>query len=333
MGEIILKTNNLTVDFKVKNRLFGKPDRLSAVHNANIEIHKGEIYGLVGESGCGKSTLANAILGFVPITSGSFEICGHTVDAKTKNAEWREVRTHMQTVFQDPYSSMNSRFTVWQIISEPLYIAGERDERILRERAAELVEKVGLSLKDLDRYIFEFSGGQRQRIAIARALITNAKLIVCDEPTSALDVSVHSQICNLLLDLRDEYELTYLFISHNLSLIKHITEHMAVMYLGEVMESGATEEIFKKSGTPYTRALMSAIPEVNPAGNRERMILAGEARSPINPPDLCRFAGRCPSACEACHQKPVPDFVSLGKDHIARCHLVKGSGSGENTIE
>ena len=326
MDEIILKTNNLSVDFKVKNRLFGKPDRLSAVHNANIEIRKGEIYGLVGESGCGKSTLANAILGFAPITSGSFEIYGHKVDAKTNISQWREVRKYMQTVFQDPYSSMNSRFAVWQIISEPLYIAGERDERILRERAAGLIEKVGLSLKDLDRYIFEFSGGQRQRIAIARALITNAKLIVCDEPTSALDVSVHSQICNLLLDLRDEYEFTYLFISHNLSLIKHITGHMAVMYLGEVMECGATEEIFKNPGTPYTKALMSAIPEVNPSRERERIILSGEARSPINPPDICRFTGRCPNACEICHQRPLSDFVSLGTEHMARCHLVKGGG-------
>ena len=329
MGEIILKTNNLTVDFKVKNRVFGKPDRLSAVQNANIEIRKGEIYGLVGESGCGKTTLANAILGFVPITSGSFEICGQTIDAKTKTTQWREARKLMQTVFQDPYSSMNSRFTVWQIISEPLYIAGERDERILRARSAELIEKVGLSLKDLDRYVFEFSGGQRQRIAIARALITNAKLIVCDEPTSALDVSVHSQICNLLLDLRDEYELTYLFISHNLSLIKHITEHMSVMYLGEVMESGATEEIFKNPGTPYTKALMSAIPEVNPTGNRERIILPGEARSPINPPNLCRFAGRCPNACEICHHQSAPGFVSLGMDHIAKCHLLKGGDACE----
>lgn len=328
MGEIILKTNNLTVDFKVKNRLFGKADRLSAVHNANIEIRKGEIYGLVGESGCGKTTLANAILGFVPITSGSFEICGQTIDSKTKALRWREARKLMQTVFQDPYSSMNSRFTVWQIISEPLYIAGEHDERILRARSAELIEKVGLSLQDLDRYIFEFSGGQRQRIAIARALITNAKLIVCDEPTSALDVSVHSQICNLLLDLRDEYELTYLFISHNLSLIKHITEHMSVMYLGEIMESGSTEEIFKNPATPYTRALMSAIPEVNPGGKRERIILPGEARSPINPPNLCRFAGRCPQACEICQQQPVPDFTLLGTDHIARCHLLKGGDAG-----
>ena len=321
MGEIILKTNDLTVDFKVKNSLFGRPDRLSAVQNVNIEVRKGEIYGLVGESGCGKTTLANTILGFVPITSGSFECFGHTIDAKTKPAQWKAVRGHMQTVFQDPYSSLNSRFTVWQIISEPLYIAGERNERVLRDRAAALAEKVGLSRQDLDRYIFEFSGGQRQRIAIARALITNAELIICDEPTSALDVSVHSQICNLLLDLRDEFELTYLFISHNLSLIKHITDHMAVMYLGEVMESGATAEIFADPRTPYTRALMSAIPEVNPTGKRERIILSGEARSPINPPDLCRFAGRCPDACEVCRALPLPPAARVGNDHLARCHL------------
>lgn len=320
MGEIILKTNDLTVDFKVKKNIFGKADRLSAVQNVNLEIRKGEIYGLVGESGCGKSTLANAILGFVPITSGSFECFGHTITAKTKQSEWRNVRRHMQTVFQDPYSSLNARFTVWQLISEPLYIAGERNEKVLRERAAELVEKVGLSSKDLDRYSFEFSGGQRQRIAIARALVSNAELIICDEPTSALDVSVHSQICNLLLDLREEYGLTYIFISHNLSLIKHITEHMAVMYLGEVLESGATKEIFANPCTPYTEALLSAIPEVNPTGTREKIILTGEARSPINPPDICRFAGRCPKACEICHTKPLPEMTSVGQNHMARCH-------------
>ena len=192
---------------------------------------------------------------------------------------------------------------------------------VLRERAASLIEKVGLSLADLDRYIFEFSGGQRQRIAIARALITNAELIICDEPTSALDVSVHSQICNLLLDLREEFELTYLFISHNLSLIKHITDHMAVMYLGEVMECGETNAIFEQPSCPYTEALMSAILEVNPSEARERIILSGEARSPINPPNLCRFANRCPKACDACRTEPLPPFTKLSDDHMVRCHL------------
>lgn len=232
----------------------------------------------------------------------------------------------MQTVFQDPYSSLNTRLTVWQIISEPLYIRGERNEKVLRESAAALVEKVGLNLRDLDRYVFEFSGGQRQRIAIARALIADAELIICDEPTSALDVSVHSQICNLLLDLREEFGLTYLFISHNLSLIKHITDHMSVMYLGEVRESGRTEEIFKDPQTPYAEALMSAILEVNPSKERERIILMGEARSPIDPPNTCRFANRCPKVCDICRTEPLPPAVKVGDEHYARCHRI---GKGE----
>lgn len=323
MAEIILKTNDLTVDFKVKNGLLRRNSRLSAVQNANLEIRKGEIFGLVGESGCGKTTLANAILGFTPITSGSFTAFGHTITARSGPAEWKAVRRHMQTVFQDPYSSLNPRLPVWQLISEPLYIAGERNERQLKDRAASLVEKVGLSKTDLDRYVFEFSGGQRQRVAIARALCSDAELIVCDEPTSALDVSVQSQICNLLLDLREEYGLTYLFISHDLSLIRNITDRMAVMYLGEVLESGTTEEIFASPVTPYTRALMSAIPEVNPTKARERIILSGEARSPIDPPDLCRFAPRCPMTCELCKDHPLPHVVNVGEDHWVRCHLCK----------
>lgn len=320
MEEIILKTNDLTVDFKVRRRLFQRPSRLSAVQNVNLQIRKGEIYGLVGESGCGKTTLANALLGFLPITSGSFTAFGQTITPASGVREWRTLRHHFQTVFQDPYSSLNPRLPLWKLITEPLYIAGERNERILRERAAALAEKVGLSRQDLDRYIFEFSGGQRQRAAIARALSADAKLIICDEPTSALDVSVHAQICNLLLDLRDEFELTYLFISHNLSLIKHITDHLSVMYLGTVMESGATEEIFANPSTPYTRALLSAIPEITPFGTRERIILSGEAGSPIDPPPLCRFAPRCPQACHLC-RTAVPPAVAVSHDHVAVCHL------------
>ena len=321
MEEIILKTNNLTVDFPVKNGLFRKKSRLSAVHKVNLEIKKGEIYGLVGESGCGKTTLANALLGFTPITSGCLEAFGQTITPTSSAADWRKLRPHLQTVFQDPYSSLNSRLPVWQLISEPLYLAGEGNEKILRDRAAALVEKVGLGKADLDRYVFQFSGGQRQRVAIARALCSHAELIVCDEPTSALDVSVQSQICNLLLDLREEYGLTYLFISHNLSLIRHITDHMAVMYLGGIMESGATAEIFADPRTPYTRALISAIPEVNPTGNRQRIILTGEAASPIDPPNRCRFAPRCPQACEICRKAPLPPAMAVGTDHLARCHL------------
>lgn len=323
MDEIILKTADLSVDFKVRRKALGRADRLSAVHRANIEVRRGEIYGLVGESGCGKTTLANAILGFTPITSGSFTFLGHTVTARTKSGEWHDIRKHMQVIFQDPYSSVDPRLTVWQIVSEPLYIAGERDERVLRERSAELLEKVGLGREDLERHTFEFSGGQKQRIAIARALITGAEFIVCDEPTTALDVSVHSQICNLLLDLQQELGLTYFFISHNLSLIRHITTHMAVMYLGDVLESGSTEEIFRRPACPYTEALMSAILEAKPGTRRERIILHGEAVSPINPGPGCRFAGRCPHATEACRQERMTAPTAVGEDHFTNCLLYK----------
>lgn len=318
MEEIILKTKDLTVDFPVKNGLFRKKSRLSAVHKVNLEIRKGEIYGLVGESGCGKTTLANALLGFVPITGGSFEAFGQTITPTSPAAHWQNLRPHFQTVFQDPYSSLNSRLPIWQLISEPMYIAGERNNRILWDRAAALVEQVGLGKADLNRYVFEFSGGQRQRVAIARALCAHAKLIICDEPTSALDVSVQSQICNLLLDLREAYGLTYLFISHNLSLIRHMTDHTTVMYLGEVMESGPTGEIFAHPQMPYTKALISAIPQIYDTG-RERIILSGEASSPIDPPDICRFAPRCPCATDVCHREP-PDIHASG-NHLAKCHF------------
>ena len=330
MEEVILRTHDLSVDFKVKRKVFGRPDILSAVSGVNIEVRRGEIYGLVGESGCGKTTLANTILGFVKPTAGSFEFLGKNIDASTTPAEWREIRRHMQMVFQDPYSSLDVRMPVWKLVSEPLYLRGERSESILRDRAQQLLERVGLSKDDLDRFAFEFSGGQRQRIAIARAVITGAEFIVCDEPVSALDVSVHSQICNLLLDLQQEYGLTYFFISHNLSLIKHITTHMSVMYLGNIMESGATEEVFRSPRNPYTRALMSAILEVRPKEKRERYILSGEAANPLNPPPTCRFAARCSEACDICREKPLPPLTKVGEDHYTNCHIaLGGAGNGK----
>ncbi|MGN1127643.1 MAG: oligopeptide/dipeptide ABC transporter ATP-binding protein [Candidatus Flemingiibacterium sp.] len=325
MSEIIVKASDLCVDFDIRSRAFGKPDRLSAVRNANFEIRRGETFGLVGESGCGKSTLAGALAHFVPISSGELELNGVRLTKNSPKADWNKARHGVQMIFQDPFGSLNPRFQVWQLISEPMLLAGEDDEKLLYERAVELLGLVGLSEKDAGRNIFEFSGGQRQRIAIARALSVNPEFIICDEPTSALDVSVHSQICNLLLDLQEKYSLTYLFITHNLALVRHLTDRMAVLYMGQIVETGSTDEIFgsyaKDGGIslhPYTRALLSAIPEVYPTPGRERIILEGEVSSPINAGDSCRFAPRCRYCREECKSAPIAGR-EIGKDHVTCC--------------
>ncbi len=325
MNDIIVRTHELCVDFSIKNRAFGKPDTLSAVRNATLEIHKGETFGLVGESGCGKSTLAGSLVHFVPLTGGTIEMNGVTLDKKSGKSEWKTARKGVQMIFQDPFGSLNPRFQVWQLITEPMLLAGEDDEKLMRDRASELLAQVGLSSKDAERNIFEFSGGQRQRIAIARALSVNPEFIICDEPTSALDVSVHSQICNLLLDLQEKYSLTYLFITHNLALVRHLTDRMAVMYMGQIVETGSTDEIFRMSENstndslhPYTKALLSAIPEVYPTPGRERIILEGEVSSPINAGDSCRFAPRCRYCREECRSGAIKSR-EIGKDHTTCC--------------
>jgi ABC-type oligopeptide transport system ATPase subunit len=246
----LLELKSLSVNFKIKNKLFARADILSAVNNVSFSINRGETFALVGESGCGKTTLANAILGFEPPANGEIIFNGVTLNGESSKKDWRKARTGMQAVFQDPFGSLNPRFDVKTIVCEPMFLRGLHDEKALIRAAAELLVKVGLGENDLYRNIFEFSGGQRQRIAIARALSTRPELIICDEPTSALDVSVHSQICNLLKDLQREFNLTYLFISHNLALVKHISNRMAVMYLGQIMEYGSTEKIFAAPAHP-----------------------------------------------------------------------------------
>lgn len=322
MSETIVRTHDLCVDFRIKSRAFGKPDILSAVRNASLEIRRGETFGLVGESGCGKSTLAGSLVHFVPLTGGTIEMNGVTLDKNSGKSDWKVARKGVQMIFQDPFGSLNPRFQVWQLIAEPMLLAGEDDEKLMRERASELLEQVGLSSKDTERNIFEFSGGQRQRIAIARALSVNPEFIICDEPTSALDVSVHSQICNLLLDLQEKYSLTYLFITHNLALVRHLTDRMAVMYMGQIVETGSTDEIFgNASGDslhPYTKALLSAIPEVYPTPGRNRIILEGEVSSPINAGDSCRFAPRCWHCREECGKTAISTRV-VGNDHTTCC--------------
>lgn len=317
MSDIIVKTTDLCVDFKIKSRAFGKADNLSAVRNVNIEIRRGETFGLVGESGCGKTTLANALLHFVPMTGGEISMNGVTLTPGSSKSDWAKARQGVQMIFQDPFGSLNPRFTVWQLISEPMLLAGEADEKIRRDRSAELLEMVGLSMRDADRNIFEFSGGQRQRIAIARALSVNPSFIICDEPTSALDVSVHAQICNLLLDLQDKYGLTYLFITHNLGMVRHLTNRMAVMYMGQIAETGSTDEIFAHPSHPYTEALLSSILEVHPSG-KKHVRLEGEVSSPIGADDTCRFAPRCSICREECRKNNLA-YRNTGTDHITSC--------------
>jgi oligopeptide/dipeptide ABC transporter ATP-binding protein len=314
---VLCELKNLSVDYKVKGRLFGSPKRLSAVSDVSLRIEKGETFALVGESGCGKTTVANAMLGFVQPSRGQIIFDGIKLDKDARKETKRLVRQAMQVVFQDPYSSLNPRFDVKSILTEPLILRGVYDEKVLTARAAELLGRVGLDETDLRRNIFEFSGGQRQRIAIARALATSPKLIVCDEPTSALDVSVHAQICNLLTDLQRELGLAYFFISHNLALVKSISRHMAVMYLGQIVECGLTERIFKNPRHPYTKALFSAILTLEPQ-KEPGFVLQGEAASPIDAGDGCRFCARCPCAATACGARKS-ELKKISDDHYAAC--------------
>ncbi len=314
----LLKLENVTVSFPVKKDFpFQQRRFVKAVTDVSLEIYPGETFGVVGESGCGKSTLANTTLGMQAVDSGKIYFGDEELTAMNKK-QLKEVRRHMQMVFQDPFSSLNPRFSVFDIISEPLRIKGGYTREEMREEAAAMLREVGLSEADLDRYPSDFSGGQKQRIGIARALILKPEYLVCDEPVSALDVSVHAQILNLLMDLQAKYHITYLFISHNLAVVKRICDRVVVMYLGKVMEYGSVDKIFKNPVHPYTQALMSAIFDTDIDCTRERIHLKGEVPSPINPPEGCRFCGRCPEECEAC-SAGEPPLVEVEDDHFVAC--------------
>ena len=314
----LLKLEHVSVSFPVKKDFpFQKKRFVKAVTDVSVEIYAGETFGVVGESGCGKSTLANTTLGMQPVDGGKIFFGGEEMTAMNKK-QLKEVRRSMQMIFQDPFSSLNPRFSVFDIISEPLRIKGGYTREQMREEVAAMLGEVGLSEADMDRYPSDFSGGQKQRIGIARALILKPKYLVCDEPVSALDVSVHAQILNLLMDLQAKYRITYLFISHNLAVVKRICDRMAVMYLGKVMEYGSVEKKKKNPVHPYTKALMSAIFDTDIDCTRERVHLKGEVPSPINPPAGCRFCGRCPEECGECSEGEPP-LVEVEEDHFAAC--------------
>ncbi len=295
--------------------------RLAAVNHVSFSVEKGQIFGLVGESGCGKSTLAKSIIHLEPPTSGEVEIDGVNITRLDRGALRRNCR-NFQMIFQDPYSSLNPRMTVREILSEELRYHRICTPREMPNAVERLLNMVGLSPTVADRYPGEFSGGQRQRIGIARALAMRPKLIIADEPVSALDVSIQAQILNLLVELREKLDLTILFISHDLRVVEYITDRIAVMYLGEIVELADTEELYAHALHPYTQALLRAAPQLDPDAADDEQILQGELPSPIDLPDGCHFAARCPMACEACTRQ-TPVLREIQKGHWAACLRLK----------
>lgn len=318
----LIEVRNLKKYFPIKAGVFQKVvNHVKAVENISFTIKEGETLGLVGESGCGKSTTGRTILRLLEATEGEVIFDGKEV-FKLPKEEIRKLRTQMQIIFQDPYSSLNPRMTVGEIVGESLKEHGIANGQELVDRVKELIAKCGLSPFHIRRYPHEFSGGQRQRIGIARALALNPKFIVCDEPVSALDVSIQSQIINLLEDLQNEFGLTYLFISHDLSVVKHISDRVGVMYLGSLVELADKDDLYDNPLHPYTQALLSAIPISDPTLKRDRIILKGDIPSPANPPSGCRFHTRCIHVMDVCKQQS-PEFKDVGKGHFVACHLMK----------
>ena len=320
----LISIKNLNVEFPIGRTLFGKPPMLRAVNNVSLEIMPGQFYGLVGESGSGKTTLGRAILRAVPISSGDITFDSRDVNYDVGSLEKNDLKNYRkmaQLIFQDPYAALSPRMTVRDIIAEPLEVMGltqtreETDERV-REMAA----KCRLNLEHLRRFPHAFSGGQRQRISIARTLVCNPDFVVADESVAALDVSIQADILNLLQSLQDEMGLTFLFISHDLSVVAHICDHVAVMYLGSLVESAPTRKLFANPSHPYTKALLSAIPSLDPDDSGKAQKLEGEIPSPVNPPPGCKFHTRCPVAEDRCRTE-VPDWRELSDGHSVACHL------------
>jgi oligopeptide/dipeptide ABC transporter ATP-binding protein len=338
MSDKLITIDDLKVHFPVRGGVFLKQvGNVYAVDGVSLSINEGETLGLVGESGCGKSTFGKALLQLIKPTSGS--VMYHNVDLSNESEieqgddsefveltslsrrKMRKYREDLQIIFQDPTESLNSRHTVEKILSEPLKIHGLCKKSNYTKEIIDLLKKVGLPADSINKYPHEFSGGQKQRIGIARAISMNPKLIVCDEAVSALDVSVQSQIINLLLELQKEMKLSFLFIAHDLSVVRHISDKVAVMYLGKIVEHTDADSIYKNPMHPYTKALISAIPEPDPTLKKERIVLQGDVPSPINPPSGCRFHTRCPYATDKCKdEEPVLRNLGQGVEHEVSCH-------------
>ncbi|MHA7971567.1 ABC transporter ATP-binding protein [Rhizobium sp. CAU 1783] len=316
----LLKARGLTKNFVVgKTILPGSGRVLHAVDTIDLDVFPGETLGLVGESGSGKSTLGRCLTRLYDITSGELTFDGQEI-GKAGSVALKPVRRKMQMIFQDPSASLNPRRRVRDMLSEVLEVHRIREGAAVGERLHELMELVGLRREYLDRYPHEFSGGQRQRIGIARALAVEPKLIVADEPVSALDVSVQAQVVNLFGELRDRLNLTYVFIAHDLAVVRHVSTRVAVMYLGSIVETGETEGLYARPHHPYTRALLSAIPQPHNRGKRERILLSGEIPSPLSPPSGCKFSTRCPYAQDLCREKR-PELVSISAERRVACHF------------
>jgi oligopeptide/dipeptide ABC transporter ATP-binding protein len=326
MSDVLLSVERVVKHFPVQSRKlrFRSHEVVHAVDGVSFEVRRGETLGLVGETGCGKSTLARCIARLVDLTSGRVVLNGRDISALSVR-EMRPLRREIQLIFQDPRGSLNPKRRVGSIIGDPFAIHGvaSGDER--KRLVQEAMERVGLNPEHYNRFPAEFSGGQRQRIGVARALALRPKLLVCDEPVSALDVSIQAQVINLLADLQEELDLTYIFIAHDLSVVRHVSDRVALMYLGKVVELAPVEELFQAARHPYARALLSAVPLPDPvqAEKRDRIILAGDVPSPIHPPSGCRFHPRCPKAQELCVQEEPPLLPRLGdsSQHIAACHF------------
>ena len=324
----LLKVEGLKKYFPVKKGLLGRTvGQVKAVDNVSFYVNKGETLGIVGESGCGKSTTGRMLMRLLEPTEGKVEFDGKDLTSLSSE-EMRKTRSDIQMVFQDPYASLNPRHTIEKILAEPLLVHGVKSAKERRRKVHELLEIVGLSAYHAKRYPHQFSGGQRQRIGIARALMTNPKLIIADEPVSALDVSIQAQVLNLMQDLQKEFNLTYIFIAHDLGVVRHISDRVAVMYLGKIVEISNSENLYAKPLHPYTQALLSAVPVPDPDFEKKEILLEGDIPNPADPPTGCTFHTRCPYKMDIC-TVAIPQLQEMGKGHSVACHLYDETGGND----